>query len=653
MARGGRRHWLWLALVALLLLRIGLIAFTPARPGPGDPVHGANPSLELTLEGRLLADPSAIGDGQACRALLQLPAGRTELRMEPCPQLQEGWRLRVHGLLRRPMASPHPLLAAPAERLARQQTFSQMKVQNLEVLHKPASPVADLRRRMAQALLERAGAANGGVLAALVLGSAVVPLPGEVRDAFRAAGLSHALAASGFHLSVLLGAVMPLGRRLVRPLRLGLALGAMALFVLLAGPQPSVLRAVLMGAIALVVLECGWRARPLGILFASLLALLVVFPQWLLDVGFQLSAVATAALMVSARPMEEGLKRWLPPVAAAALAVPLAASFWTLPLQLLHFGVVPIYAVPANVVVAPLLTPLTLGAMALALVAILLPPLLPLLLIPVAWLCGLLLVVVRWFAGLPMAQWQLGRPTHLLVLLLVLAVLAVAIPGLAKRWRWLGAALISGVMVVQLGWLASDQLLLVHQGRLDLLVARHQGRAALVSLQGDGFSCLQAQSLAKGLGVQRWDWSLLLDPLPAANTGCWRQESNLVVASGEGSPPLLPGEQLRSPGLVAEPLASFSRAVRLKVGGSQWLLLPDRQALWSWRDQVGIAGQPATSASPAIDGVWLGFRPQLKEQRWLELQGVKRVWLSGRLPLQPKQRWAATGASGSLQAALA
>ena len=42
------------------------------------------------------------------------------------------------------------------------------------------------------------------LLAALVLGQAMVPLPASLRDAFRAAGLSHALAASGFHLSVLL-----------------------------------------------------------------------------------------------------------------------------------------------------------------------------------------------------------------------------------------------------------------------------------------------------------------------------------------------------------------------------------------------------------------------------------------------------------------
>ena len=67
------------------------------------------------------------------------------------------------------------------------------------------------------------GPRRGGFLAALVLGSAQVQLPEDIRAAFRMAGLSHALAASGFHLSVLLGSVLMLARRWPPGLRLPLA----------------------------------------------------------------------------------------------------------------------------------------------------------------------------------------------------------------------------------------------------------------------------------------------------------------------------------------------------------------------------------------------------------------------------------------------
>jgi competence protein ComEC len=213
-----------------------------------------------------------------------------------------------------------------------------------------------------------------------------------------------------------------------------------------------------MGAIALVLLESGRRARPLGLLGLSLAGMLLLRPAWLHDVGFQLSAAATAGLVLTARPLEQALAprlaggasntaprwaAWLAP----ALAVPVAASLWTLPLQLLHFGVVPLYAVPANLLAAPLLTPLTLGAMALALVAVLVPALLTPLLVPLGWLAQLLLQLAHAVAGLPLAQWQSGRPLPLLVLLFTVALLGLVLPGLGRRRRVLATGLGLGVLV--------------------------------------------------------------------------------------------------------------------------------------------------------------------------------------------------------------
>ena len=116
---GGRlKPLVWGLLLALLLLRVVLVACMPLQPAGADPVllleAASSPELPLELTGTLLGDPrSSVGTG-SCRALLQLPVGRTELRFGDCPPLQEGWRLRVRGRLRRPQASPHPLLAAPA-----------------------------------------------------------------------------------------------------------------------------------------------------------------------------------------------------------------------------------------------------------------------------------------------------------------------------------------------------------------------------------------------------------------------------------------------------------------------------------------------------------------------------------------------------------
>jgi competence protein ComEC len=651
----------------LLLLSVLVQAWLrPLQPGAHDPLRllaATDGPLPVSLRGQLLTDPTLQGPA-SCRVLLQADGGRTELVFSTCPALRQGWTLRASGLLRRPSPSAHPLLAGPAERLARQGCWTRMAVARWEVLARPPTPIVDLRRRIAERFLAGAGPERGGLLAALVLGSAVVPLPAELRADFRASGLSHALAASGFHLSVLLGAVLVLGRRLGGLGRLTLAGAAMVLFLLLAGPQPSVVRAVLMGAIALLLLEGGRQGKPLGILLLTVAVMLLLQPAWLHDVGFQLSAAATAGLVMTAQPLEEALAQRLPggpPQApgpwrgwlAPALAVPVAASLWTLPLQLLHFGVVPVYAVPANLLAAPLLTPLTLGAMALAGVALVAPPLLAILLPPIGTLGGLLQAVAHGFAGLPMAQWQTGRPLPLLVLFFGLALLGLVLPELGRRWRLLAAALGICVLVVHLALLGGDQLLLVHQGGMasgggrDLLLARHRGRAALISNRADAVSCRQARQLAEGLGVARLDWALLLDPVAAEDPLCWHQQAGLVVAYGDDGMPLQAGQRLASPGLTVKALSMDSHALALGLGHRHWWLLPDRQALEAWRTHRG-----EVSKRPAPDGVWLGFRPRRHDRQVVLNQAPPQVWLSGPppsgVPLPPG--WKASGPFGSLAA---
>jgi competence protein ComEC len=669
--------WLWRpqrsrwALVVLLPLLLAWGLGHQPGPGPTDPVAlvrgDSNQRVAIERIGTLLADPQPNLDGRGCRVPVQWRQGRSELRFRACPTLQEGWRLQVSGQLRRPRAAPHPLLAGPAERLARQGIWTVLDVQRWSLLAKPATPVADLRRRMAQALLERGGPEAGGVLAALVLGSAVVPVPLEVRDAFRVSGLSHALAASGFHLTVLLGAVMALARSGPKPLRWGLALGAMVLFLLLAGPQPSVVRAVVMGAMAFLVQESGRRSRPLGVLLLCLLLMLLWQPSWLLDVGFQLSVAATAGLLLTARPLEEKLagptpskaRQWL----AVAVAVPLAASLWTLPLQLLHFGSVPLYAVAANLAVDPLLTPLTLGAMAMALVAVTVPALLGVIAWPLLPLTELLIWISRQFAALPLAQWQLGRLDPLLVVLFSAGLLPwlLAGPTRLRRWRGAGLALLAAAMALHLARSAGDHLLLVHEGQRDLLVARHGGRGALVSRSADRFSCGRARQLATGLGLQRYDWVLVSDPVASLVPECWQEIGNTVISamgeadsdlaaapnakaanamaantkgpkassanpradqsSATSSPSLQVGQQLQSPGLSLRPLAADSQAAVLQAGRLRWLLLPDRQSWRSWQGQPQRTGEPIT-------GLWLGFGLRQSERPLLPKLRPDHLWIT-------------------------
>lgn len=647
-------------LLMATVLAVALLWGALHRPQPGadDPVRqlaGQSGPVPVTLRGTLLRD-SPVGSEAFCRLPLAVAGGRVQLRLEPCRPLQEGWQLEVSGELSRPVPGAHALLAGAAERLAREATWSELRVQELQVLQRPATPIADLRRRMAAALIACGGPELGGVWAALVLGSAVVPVPAAVRESFRVAGLSHALAASGFHLTVLLGAVMAVARRSPAPLRWMAAGGAMGLFLLLAGPQPSVVRAVLMAAVAFAVLESGRRSRPLGILALTVLLMLLWSPSWLLDLGFQLSVAATAGLLLTAGTLEQGLAQRLPGWLATSVAVPVAACLWTLPLQLLHFGSVPLYAVPANLLAAPLLSPLTLGAMAMAVLAVLpgMAGVLTLLAMPLAPLTRLLLAITDRFAALPLAQWQLGRPLPWLVMLVTLGLLPWLLPlgwrgpaHLAPR-RW-GVVLLLVASVLHGCLLLQDQLLLVHQGGGDLLVARYRGHGALISTSADRRFCRQAGELALGLGLQRYDWVVVLDPVASEAPQCWQELTPTWMAMVDGLPVLQPGQRLESEGLTLQVQAASPPLHELLIGGRPWVLLPDRQSYWAWIS-AGAVGHSHPRA-----GLWLGFVPRLREQRQLARSGVDEVWISGerpaRGPIWPNH-WRASGASGSLQAGI-
>ena len=579
----------------------------------------------MAISGRLLADVRRFPSG--CSGLLEVDRveargveGRTELQLPECPApLLQGWRVQATGVLRRPLPAAHPLLPGSAERLARQGSWSQLRVESIEVLQRPWTPLADLRRCVAQRFQQAAGPRRGSVLAALVLGSAQVQLPEDLRQAFRVAGLSHALAASGFHLSVLLGSVLTLARRWPPSLRLPLAGTALLLFVGLAGVQPSVMRAVLMAAIALLIRESGQHSRPVGVLLLTLSVVLLLCPAWARSIGFQLSAAATAGLILTAPRLERAVQGCLPDRCqglAAALSIPVAALLWTLPLQLLHFGAMPLYALPANLLVAPLLAPLTLLAMLSAVLVLVVPSsALPALLWPVHQLAGLVMAIATWISHWPGAQLLTGRPQAWVVALLVLGLLPWLLGAAPCRRRLSLIPMATALLVhglVQFG----DGLVAVERFGRHWLLARHRGRAALVSTHGDVRSCRMAKRLAAVHGHARLDWVLLLDPVATNVLSCWQALAHRVEAPQQGRPPIAIGQVLRSTGLSVQRLQQRSGALVMRVGRQRWQLFPGPQDLWALQDQQRSGPQQV------FTGMWLGFKPSQPQRRWLLEHGA-------------------------------
>lgn len=97
-----------------------------------------------------------------------------------------------------------------------------------------------------------------GLVPALVMGD-VSGVSSELNDDFQTTGLTHLSAVSGTNLTLLLAFVLPLARLVGVRARGLTVVGVMmvVVFVILARPQPSVLRAAAMGLIALAAMTSG------------------------------------------------------------------------------------------------------------------------------------------------------------------------------------------------------------------------------------------------------------------------------------------------------------------------------------------------------------------------------------------------------------
>ncbi len=259
--------------------------------------------------------------------------------------------------------------------LSRRGCFASFRANWVEFLPNQEPPkwaLWKLRARIVVAQERWLGEPAGNLISAMTLGRKAVNLPYEIRDSFIDAGLAHTLAASGFHVSLLLALV--LGSLKSRSPKVQAAGGGLALllYVGLTGLQPSVVRASVMGMGAMIGLATQQKVKPLGGLLMAAVLILLFNPTWIWDVGFQLSVVATLGLILTVARLVRYLD-WMPTAIATLLAVPVAAYLWTIPLQLLYFQRLPIYSILLNTLATPLVIAISLGGFVSAIAAIIVP----------------------------------------------------------------------------------------------------------------------------------------------------------------------------------------------------------------------------------------------------------------------------------------
>lgn len=348
----------------------------------------------------------------------------------------------------------------------------------------PLAPLPDPRAPFRERLLQGLSPLGREVMEGLTLGDKRGLEEGYAL--FQKAGLAHLLAVSGLHVGFLVGSLVlllwPLGRW-----RYLLALLVLPLYLWLAGPSPSLVRASLMAGLSLLGLFLGLGAA--GMLQALGLALFLQLlhrPETLLSLGFQLShlAVLGIALVLSPLPRPPGAWGYF----LGSLLAAVAAQAFLAPLLLHRFGFLPLLSPLANLLALPLVALLVpLGFLKLLLGGALAPLVEPLVQ-ALLTLGGLVSQgpLLRWGEVSPMgfALYYLG----LLPLLLVLH----------RVWPW-QRALVLASMPLLVGLLAAWpkplDLWALDVGQGDALLARMGGAEVLV----DGGRPEQGEKLVRAL----------------------------------------------------------------------------------------------------------------------------------------------------------
>lgn len=309
----------------------------------------------------------------------------------------------------------------------------------------------------------------GKILPGMVMGD-VSMQDSTLRNQFAVTGLSHLSAVSGSNVAVVTGAALVLATacRAGRLSRLLVAAGALVAFVLLVGPEPSVLRAAIMGCVGLVAVASARWTDIIASLSAAIIVLMVLSPSMAISYAFVLSVVATAGIVVvlpwwsKAVLARMPLFPWLPaherPTQLQAMVVrmvlvAIAADLVTIPIIVHMTGKVSLVAVVCNLavtVVVPVIT--VLGLMA-ALLAAIYPPVTMLLakiiIAPAVPCAAWVLQVARMGSGAPMLAtpggWAWAGIASALLAVLLLSV------RYARYWRtlrWGWATLMCGVLMI-------------------------------------------------------------------------------------------------------------------------------------------------------------------------------------------------------------
>ena len=253
-------------------------------------------------------------------------------------------------------------------------------------------------------------------------------LPADLATALQIAGLTHIVVASGYNLTIL----VRLARRAFVKISKFLSVFASGLmiasFIAMTGLSPSMTRAGLVSSLSLLTWYYGRQFHPFVLLpFAAAITVLFQPSYAWGDLGWQLSFAAFAGVMVVAPLFQRyffGDKE--PGTVRQVLGETVAAHLVTIPIVVPAFGLLSNVAIPANILIVPLVPLAMLLTFIVGVTALVAPAMAEIVGLPAHWLLQYMTFTAQYLAEVPWAQTKL-EPSGWMIFAYIVALVGVCV----------------------------------------------------------------------------------------------------------------------------------------------------------------------------------------------------------------------------------
>lgn len=182
----------------------------------------------------------------------------------------------------------------------------------------------------------------------------------ETQQLFSESGLAHILAVSGLHTGIVIFIVSAVISSLIRDsrnrkARFFIILSAVWIYVLFTGLAPSAIRAAIMATFVFAAKNLLQKHSSLNALFASAFLILLFSPQSLYDIGFQLSFLSVAGILLFSDFLTFRTSYAVANYMLSSMAMTISAQIGTFVLTIFYFHSFPSCFLIANILVVPLL----------------------------------------------------------------------------------------------------------------------------------------------------------------------------------------------------------------------------------------------------------------------------------------------------------